>query len=98
MENKVRILVELGMPNGSPSEKPAPQKETVEEQVRQALECIESGHDSRVEWITINRIYKYLTGLKRPSARANNLLRMLSPVLSKYGYHGVSSGDFNSGK
>lgn len=89
---RVQVLVEMPMPAPAP----APVKEkkpeySVEDKVREALECIDSGHDSGVEWSMINGIYRKLKSLKKPSERARNLIEMIEATLSKYGYHGVSS-------
>jgi hypothetical protein len=70
---------------------PEEKKPGIEDSVREAIECIDSGHDSNVEWSLINRVYKDLCKLKKPSPRAENLKKMIEPVLSKYGYHKVST-------
>lgn len=75
---------------------PAPGKEeckklSIEDQVHDALELINSGLDSQVDWIMINRLYQVLCEIKKKTPRVTNLLNMIEPVLSKYGYHGVSA-------
>jgi hypothetical protein len=62
-------------------------KPTVEEEVRQAIEMIESGHDSYVEWKLLNKLARELR--PRKDARSKNLMEMIDPVLQKYGMHGV---------
>lgn len=61
---------------------------SVEDEVRQAIEMIDSGHDSYVEWKLLNKLAKELR--TRKDARSKNLMEMIDPVLQKYGMHGVS--------
>jgi hypothetical protein len=86
---KVQIL--LDMEPSMPKEKyPVPANETsIEDDVREAIDCIESGHDSVVEWKMINRLYKELRDMKK-TPRVTNLIAMIEPVMAKYGLHGVS--------
>jgi Ca2+-binding EF-hand superfamily protein len=84
---KVQIMLAM--------EPPKPSKEmveakgpSIEEEVRQAIEMIDSGHDSYVEWKLLNKLAKELRN--RKDARSKNLMEMIDPVLSKYGMHGVS--------
>lgn len=60
---------------------------SVEDQVREALELIDSGHDSYVEWKLINKLARELRTRKDP--RSKNLMSMIDPILQKYGMHGV---------
>jgi hypothetical protein len=91
--NSIKVMLELPMPSpapqAAPAQKSAIQKVPVEDKVREALECIDSGHESGVEWAMINRLYADLCKLKKPTERAENLKKMIEPVLSKYGYHKV---------
>ena len=94
MPGPIKISVALEMPSPSapvPEAPPAPTP--IEDQVREALDCIESGEDSGREWAFINRTYKALTEMKKPSPRAKNLIEMIKPVLAHYGYHEVNSGE-----
>lgn len=69
---------------------PVKSRETgIEDDVREAIECIESGHDSVIEWKMINKLYKELRSMKK-TPRVDNLIKMIEPVMSKYGLHGVS--------
>lgn len=61
---------------------------SVEEEVKQAIELIESGHDSYMEWKLLNKLATELR--TRKDARSKNLMEMIDPVLQKYGLHGVS--------
>lgn len=91
----IKLMLELPMPSAKPPQPPQPPqkkpepRESIEDKVREALECIDSGYESAVEWSMINRIYSDLCKLKKPSPRATNLKKLIEPVLSKYGYHKV---------
>jgi hypothetical protein len=61
---------------------------SIEEEVREAIDLIESGHDSYMEWKLLNKLAKELR--TRKDARSKNLMEMIDPVLQKYGLHGVS--------
>lgn len=90
----VSITVALQMPEAdSKITKPLAEKQPVEEQVREALDKIESGEDSHAEWLFINSVYKKLQGLKKPSKRAISIKKMIEPVLAHYGYHMTSSNN-----
>ena len=93
--NSIKLMPELPMPAPAPApavqKKPETPKVPLEDKVREALECIDSGYESGVEWAMINRLYSDLKKLKKPSDRAENLMRMIEPVLAKFGYHGVTS-------
>lgn len=60
---------------------------TIEDEVREAIEMIDSGHDSYVEWKLLNKLARELR--PRKDARSKNLMEMIDPVLQKYGMHGV---------
>lgn len=64
---------------------------SVEEEIRNAITAIESGHDSAVEWKVLNKFARTLRD--RKDSRSIALMKMIEPVLSKYGMHGVSEGD-----
>jgi hypothetical protein len=87
----VKIMVEVcPTPAETASAEPKPQKLSVEDKVRHALDLIESGHTSRVEWKMINGLYTELKKMK-PSPRVSNLIDMIKPVLAKFGYHDVGA-------
>lgn len=80
-----------------PEKKPEPEKksdvpikESIEDQVHNMLELIDSSHDSHVEWLTINRLYESLKKCKQ-TPRVDNLIKLIEPRLAKYGYHKVAS-------
>lgn len=90
-----RVIIELGMPTEHRKERHATPRLSVEDKVREALDLIESGHESSIEWRMISRLYrdlKAMSGGKRKSPRVRNLIKMIEPVLAKYGYHGVDAG------
>lgn len=62
-----------------------------EEQVRDALDEILSGRDSKREWVFVSKVYKDLLSFHSPSEKQKNLINMIKPVMSKFGYHGTSA-------
>ena len=87
---KIQVLVEMPPPEKSkyPSKEEA--QGSVEDQVREALDCIESGRDSHTEWRMINKVYNALQKKSPKNKRVKNLLAMIEPVLAKYGQFGVA--------
>ena len=84
---KLQILIDTGTPREL--RKPEPEvcpRRPIEDQVRESLELIESGHESSIEWRAIQGLYEQLTKMKQ-TPRIRNLRDMIRPVLSKYGYH-----------
>lgn len=89
---KIQIALEMPEPKAEKSsEKLLPL--SVEDKVRSALDLIDSGHESRVEWSMINRLYKALCNAPKKNKRMQNLLDMIEPVLAKYGFSEVSAVD-----
>lgn len=91
---KIQVMLDLGTPGSASqgkrelrpaAEDPCP-KRPIEDEIRDSLELIESGHESSIEWRAIQGLYKQLTQLKQTD-RIRNLRNMIKPVLSKYGYH-----------
>ena len=98
--NSVKLMLEIPMPAPAPrapvvKPEPVEPKASVEDKIREALDCIDSGHDSAVEWSMVNRVYRDLCALKKPSPRAKALKEMIEPVLEKYGYFEVPAGKTN---
>jgi hypothetical protein len=86
---KIKVMLDLDTPSSEKTKQAVANEEpSVEEQVRQAIEMIDSGHDSYVEWKLLNKLAKELR--LRKDARSKNLMEMIDPVLQKYGMHGVS--------
>jgi dUTPase len=84
----VRILVEVAPPQPEKTGKSCGM--SVEDKVRHALQLIDSGYRSDVEWSMINRLYKSL--LRAPkNERTQSLIEMIKPVLAKFGYHEVTN-------
>lgn len=86
----ISLCLQLDVP--SPQEtSEAESVPSVEDKVRSALDLIDSGYHSNVQWLTVNKLYKQLQDMPKKSKRVQNLIDMIEPVLAKYGYHGVSS-------
>lgn len=84
---KLQIMLDMGTPKEL--RKPEPEvcpKRSIEDEIRESLELIDSGHDSAIEFRAIRGLYKQLTEM-RQTPRIVNLRDMIRPVLSKYGYH-----------
>lgn len=89
---KVKLLIDIQPPAPGKNSYPIPDREkSVEEEVRNAIDCIESGHDSHVEWRLLNKLYNELKG--RKDKRAKQLMGMIEPTLAKYGVYGVPEGE-----
>lgn len=82
----MKLTIALQMPEQRQPMQPEECKPSVEEQVRDCLDLIDSGHESAVEWNMIRRLYRELQSRER-SPRIENLMQMIEPVLSKFGYH-----------
>jgi len=90
---KLHIMLDMPVPatKGKDFAEKQDPMTSVEEEVRCAIEAIESGHDSAVEWKVLNKFARVLRN--RKDSRSVALLEMIEPVMSKYGMHGVSEGD-----
>lgn len=86
---KINIMLDLGVPEETKNYPEPEEKPSVEERVREAIECIESGHDSYMEWKLLNKLYASLQVMKK-TERTQSLIEMIEPVLSKYGMCGVA--------
>lgn len=84
--SKIVICIEAGAP-AEPKKAPkqAP-KQTLEQEVREMIDLIESGYESSIEWRALKGLYMSLAKKKR-TPRIDNLIKMMKPVLSKYGHH-----------
>lgn len=88
------IIIQMSMPDSfGPPPEPAPCGPSVEDQVHDALQEIESGRDSGVQWLMLNKLAKALRAQKKLNPRQQNVLDMIEPLLNKYGYHGTEAGD-----
>lgn len=86
----IKIMLDLPPPEYREPPKKEEHKPSIEEEVREALEKIDSGYESHVEWLMIGGLYEKLKQLAHPSPRARALIEMIEPVLAKYGYHKVA--------
>lgn len=88
---KTTLLIQIGVPEPAVTRqegKEAPM--SVEDKVRHAIDLVDSGYCSDVEWILLNRFLKTLYN-KKQTPRVKNLIGMIEPVLAKYGYHKVTA-------
>lgn len=90
---KLVISLQIPEPQVARATPPPVKRPPLEDQVREALELIESGNESRMEWILLNKIHACLKKKKKLSPRGKNIVKMIEPVLAHYGYHGVSSSN-----
>jgi len=84
---KLQVMIDMGTPRElrTPEEEHCPRR-PIEDEVRESLELIDSGHSSNIEWRAIKGLYAELCKLKQ-TERVQNLRNMIKPVLSKYGFH-----------
>lgn len=88
---KTTLLIQIGVPEPkatSQEGKEAPV--SIEDKVRYAIELVDSGYCSDVEWIMLNKLLSSLYK-KKQTPRVKNLIDMIEPVLAKYGYHKVTA-------
>lgn len=83
----MRLNILLDLPPPPPAPQAMSHSVSVEEKVRDALNLIDSGHESPVEWRMVCRLFRHLQEKGKISRREQNLLDMIQPVLAKYGYH-----------
>lgn len=87
---QTRIMLNIAVPEPRPSASKSNGK-SLEDQVREAIDLVDTGYCSHVEWLLLNKLYKSLCCLSKQTPRVKNLKAMIEPVLAKYGYHKVSS-------
>lgn len=88
----MRILVDIQMPPAGAPEQKKPAPPPLEDRIRNMLDLVDSGHPSHREWLTINKLYRDLKG-REQNPRIENLISMIEPILSKFGYHEVASDE-----
>lgn len=89
--SRMRLHLMLELPPPVPQKQESePTRMSLEDKVRDALELIDSGYESRVEWLMINKLYHELCK-RKPTPRVQNLKKMIKPVLAKFGYHDVTT-------
>ncbi len=91
MTTKIHIMLETAPPEQIPEKSKLPEKLSVEDRVRELIDCINSGYDSEMEWILLNKFYNTLQRSGKSGPRVDNLKKMIELVLSKFGYHKVSA-------
>lgn len=79
----MEVVIKLQMPSETKYK-----SKSIEEKIKECIECVESGYDSPVEWKLLNRTLAKLRKMKR-TPRVKNLIAMIEPIMSKHGYHGV---------
>jgi len=76
---KIKILIDT----------PAPKREEVRpslsERVDEALELIDSGHESRREWTFIRNLNNKLCKRDKLSTKLQRILEKIQPIIYKYG-------------
>lgn len=91
-KHRVSIVLEMAMPApGSTSapgqaEEKKPAKRSIEDEVRDSLDLINSGYESKIEFRALRKLYDDLCKMKQTD-RIKNLRAMIKPTLSKFGYH-----------
>lgn len=90
----MQLKLSLTMPPPQPAnqDKIAATGLSVEDKVKKAIELVDSGYCSDVEWLMLNKLYQSLKS-KKQNDRVKNLISMIKPVLAKYGYHDVATND-----
>lgn len=84
---QLKIMLNMEPPKAGSCAYPQKEEKSIEEEVREALELIDSGHESYTEWKMINKLARELR--TRKDSRSKNLLSMIDPILEKYGIYGV---------
>jgi len=77
---KIRVEVEV-----APPRRECTKHKSIEQRVRELLEDIDSGHPSAQQWEQVRRLFNKLACKPKLSKRAENLLRMMEPIIEKYG-------------
>lgn len=88
---KIQIMMEMDPPAAAAPDEQAPSKPTPEEQVRELLNCVERGNTNNTQdWLTLSKIYNELCSMDKPSSRAQALIKLIEPIMHKYGYFEVA--------
>lgn len=85
----MNVIIKLQMPEpGHKSQSVQKKPETsIEQDVSAMLWETESDGDSAVSWKALIKLYKQLESIKKPTPQQLNIMKMIHPALSKYGYH-----------
>jgi len=81
-KQRISILIETEPPKEI---HPVYKHKSIEERVRECILAIESGEDSKREWELIKKLNNELMRHSRLSPRAKNVLRLIKPIIDKYG-------------
>jgi hypothetical protein len=81
--SRIKLMIEVGMPQEY--KKPACEPLSIEDEIRDSINLINSYQDSSIEWRAIRGLYDRLCKMKQ-TPRVKNLKNMIKPVLAKYGY------------
>lgn len=84
MSNTTRHKIQIIIDSVPPPEETKPKGPSVEEQLADAIELIQSGHESVEEWELVRRVNNALMKKKHLSSREENILKMLQPTIKKY--------------
>lgn len=87
----MKLSISLQMPEET-REEYSRCRTSIEDTVARALQLVDSGHESRVEWLMLSKLYTSLQK-KKKTDRVTNLIKMIEPVLRKYGYYGVATNE-----
>lgn len=90
----IKLAISLEMPSAQSEKKYEDCKRPpMEDRIRECLENILSDRDSHEDWILVNKVYKALCEKKKLSPRGKNIVKMIKPVLAKFGYHQIASNN-----
>jgi len=76
-------MIDIGVPQET--RKPACEPMSIEDEIRESIQLVNSYHDSSIEWRALRGLYDRLCRMPQ-NPRIQNLKKMLKPVLAKYGY------------
>jgi hypothetical protein len=92
-------MLDMGTPEpGKCKDSPMSRKLTIEERVRSACELIDSNHESRKDWELIRKLNNYLMRKDKLTKREQNILKMIQPIIEKYGQHSVAGVEMDASK
>jgi hypothetical protein len=80
---KVKIQLEILGDQDAPERQP---KQSVEDRVKEWMEDVESGRPSREQWIRLRNLFNKLANAPKLSPRAQNIVKMIEPIMQKYGF------------
>ena len=66
---------------------------SIEDKVRDMIDHVETGYNSKQEWYTLYKLFRGLLNSPKKGPRVQNLINMIRPVMAKYGYHETPGSD-----